>query len=123
HTPPYSPRKVLTRAREPSPVINLNSHRLRTHVVGKGRVDYQFDELVVRLGIGQTFDQEVGRIGRAHRSHQFSEDPTHLPFPVGEEEFLFARSRAIDIDSREYPALRKAPVEVEFHVARTLELL
>src|ERR1700744_5500675 len=80
------------------------------------------EEIGVGLRILHLVEQELDRSQLVHRMQQLAQDP-HLGQlrRLGDELFL-ACAGTIDVDRREHPLFRDAPVQVNLRIAGALEL-
>src|SRR5262245_3339629 len=80
-------------------------------------------EVLVALRQLELVQQELHRLDRIQLRERLPEEPDLLELILLEQQLLLAGSRLLDVDRREDSLVHLAPVEVDFHVARALELL
>src|SRR5258706_4176128 len=81
------------------------------------------EKVAVVLGDANLVDQELGGLEIVHRVQQLAQYPHLLKYLRLDEQFLAARAGTIDVDRGENALLVHSAVEVDFHVAGSLELL
>jgi len=94
-----------------------------SHVLRKLGLADNVDQLLVVLGLFYPVDKELRHLRRAGRSYGLSQKPHCLQLFGIEQKFLFSRTRLIDLKSGEDPFFCQLSIEVQFHVAGSLELL
>src|SRR3990167_9639635 len=83
---------------------------------------HRIEEIPVRLGGPDLIDKKFGGLQIIHRVEEFSQYPDLLQNFRFDEKFLPACTGTVDVDGWEYPLFVHATVEMDFHVASSLEL-
>src|SRR3990170_4339231 len=86
-------------------------------------LDDRTEEGLVVWGPAQTIEDELGHRHGVELLEALAQHPDLAELLVGEEELLPARAAHLDVDGREGAPLLELAVEVQLHVAGTLELL
>src|SRR5262249_47788661 len=100
----------------------LSPSRLKTEVDVLSRRGHRSQKFGVGFGFGQTAEQELHRFDRRKRAQYLAQNPDAAEFIGRKEQFVLARAGALDVDGRKDALVGKAAVQVDFHVAGTLEL-
>ena len=58
-------------------------------------------KLAIRLGFGHSFHQQLHRFHGRKRVQDFAQDPDALQVFLGDQQFFFSRSGALNVDRRE----------------------
>src|SRR5579862_6706266 len=73
------------------------------------------EKLRVVLGLGEAAQQEFHSFHSREGTQNFAQHPNSIQLIRWQKQFVFARSGAVDIDSREYALIDQATVKVDFH--------
>src|ERR1044071_4131170 len=74
------------------------------------------EELLVVFRARHLLEQEFHRFGLRHVGEEIPEEIDAIEFFLREEQFLFSRSRTIDVDCRKHATIGDLAVEDELHV-------
>src|SRR5262245_2175924 len=81
------------------------------------------EKLSVAIRLPEFIEEQVHGFIDGKRIQDFAQDPDLVQIGAFDQEFLLARSGAIDIDGGEYALVDQLPVQDDLHVAGPLELL
>src|SRR3990170_4764010 len=84
---------------------------------------HRIEEAPVARGMLYLVEQELHGLYRVQWLEHLAEYPDPVELFLGKEQVLFPRAGLVEVDGREYPSLGELPVEDDFHVAGSLELL
>src|SRR2546422_10543344 len=84
---------------------------------------HRVEEVRVVLGCADLVNQKLRRLEVVHGVEKLSQHPHLLQDLFFDQQLFAAGAGAVDVDRRKDALLVHAPVEVNFHVARALELL
>src|SRR3984957_13358602 len=97
--------------------------RERDPAVAASSALHGLEKLTVRLGVFHFVEQEFDGRELIHRVQELAQDPDLGELALVGDELFLAGAGTVDVDRREHALLGDAPVEVDFAVARALELL
>src|ERR1700743_3462899 len=81
------------------------------------------EEIGVGLRVLHLVQQELDRSQFIHRMQKLAQDPHLGQLRRLGDEFFLARAGSVDVDRREYPFFRNAPITMDFRIAGALEFL
>src|SRR3989304_6026448 len=84
---------------------------------------HRIEEAPVARGMLYLVEQELHGLYRVQGLEHLAEYPDPVELFLGKEQVFFPRAGLVEVDGREYPPLGELPVEDDFHVAGSLELL
>src|SRR3972149_12285058 len=84
---------------------------------------HRIEEAPVARGMLYLVEQELHGLYRVQGLEHLAEYPDPVELFLGKEQGFFPRAGLVEVDGREYPLLGELPVEDDFHVAGSLELL
>ena len=64
-------------------------------ILGKLRLEYCVDEVVVRVGVLNPIYQQLGHLGGAHVGHGLAQHPRGLQFLWGKDQLFFSSARLV----------------------------
>src|SRR5205085_3932445 len=79
-------------------------------------------EFGVRLGLAEAFEDDFHLLDGRERVQDAAHDPDAREVFFADQEFLFARAGALDVNRGEEAFINEPAVEMDFAVARTFEL-
>src|SRR5919197_1801013 len=88
-----------------------------------GSLVHRIEELLVRLRTANLVVEELHRLDRVELREELAQDPHPVQHVARQEKLLLPGSRPRHVHGREHALIHEAPVEVDLHVAGTLELL
>ena len=74
------------------------------------------------LRLDQPAEKKFHGFDRRERAQNFSQHPHTVQFIGRQQQLVFSRARAIDVNCRENALIHEPAIEIDFHVAGALEL-
>src|SRR6185437_308286 len=81
------------------------------------------EEVAVALGLEQAIAEQLHGLGDRERVQHLAQHPDAVEVVLGDEQLLFARAGALDVNRGEDALVHELAVEDDLHVAGALELL
>src|SRR5690349_9773359 len=97
--------------------------RTRPADATQGSLVHRIEELLIRLRPPDLIVEEFHGLHRVQLGEQLAQYPQPIQDFSRQEQLLFARTGTRDVHRREHSLVHQAPVEMDLHVARALELL
>src|SRR5499426_1433967 len=114
---------VATPSRSPRIPAPAETRKTPGRAPGLAHRMHRGQELLVRLGELELVQQELHPLDRVELGERLAKEPDLLQLVLLEEQLFLPRARLLDVDGREAPLVHQPAVEMDLHVAGTLELL